>query len=78
MVPMFFPPLFAKNETLDKYYEGMDGNLQECPTIPDTEKTFSIFRDSWEENNYIAKLNPTVFFIDTQLKTLYKHRSFDF
>lgn len=56
----------------------MDGNPQEYSTIPDTEKSFSIFRDSWEENNYIAELHSTVFFIDTQLKTLYKHRSFDF
>ncbi len=45
--------------------------------IPETTKTFSNFRDSYEENNYIAKLGSIIFLIDTQLQTLYKHPSFD-
>jgi len=45
--------------------------------IPYAKKTFSIFRDSFTKNNYSEIFEFESFFIDTNFKTLYKHRSFD-
>ncbi len=53
---------------------GINANLAEH--IPYTDKTISIFRDFWEENNYNSSLNSINFLIDTQLQTLYKPPKF--